>query len=189
MTPHSAIAFRWGQTNDHSYPVGAYPDFETAKAAADAECEYRGGKYGVSVFVGGRAGDVERETHQLVYHAPSMAGEDKPETNPIRDVEHLLGSRVLRMHAQDSYEKIEEYAAKLAAFYKIDRAAQVINPVAEILEDLIEDVLTAQDELKDWYDERDRSYEEEQPERFAARRARILLLEGLRPKLPFSNTP
>ena len=42
MIPHSVIAYRWGTTNDHSYPVGAYPDFETAKAAADAECEYRG---------------------------------------------------------------------------------------------------------------------------------------------------
>lgn len=124
MTPHSVIAYRWGTTNDHSYPVGAFLDFETAKAAADAEREYRGGKYGVSVFVGGRAGDAERETHQLVYHASSMAGEEKPETNPLRDIEHLLGSRVLRMHEGDSYEKIEEYAAKLAAFYKIERVAQ-----------------------------------------------------------------
>jgi hypothetical protein len=48
MNPHSVIAYRWGTTNDHSYPVGAYPDFESAKAAADAECEYRGGKYGTS---------------------------------------------------------------------------------------------------------------------------------------------
>lgn len=182
MTPHSVLAYRWGTTNDHSYPVGAYPDFESAKAAADAECEYRGGKYGVSVYRGGRAGDHEPATHELVYHAPSLAGEDKPETNPLRDIEHLLGSRVLRMHAGDSYEKIEEYAAKLAEFYKIERVAQLVNPVANILEDLIEDVLTAQDELKDWYDERDRSYEEEQPERFAARRARVQLLEGLRQK-------
>jgi hypothetical protein len=124
LVPHSVIAYRWGTTNDHSYPVGAYPDFESAKAAADAECEYRGGKYGVSVFVGGRAGDREPATHQIVYHAPSMAGEDKPETNPIRDIEHLLGSRVLRMHDGDSYEQIEEYAAKLAEFYKIKRIAQ-----------------------------------------------------------------
>lgn len=126
MIPHSVIAYRWGTTNDHSYPVGAYPDFETAKAAADAECEYRGGKYGVSVFAGGRAGDFERGTHELVHHAPSMAGEDRPEATPIRDIEHLLGSRVLRMHAGDSYEKIEEYAAKLAAFYKIERVPQTL---------------------------------------------------------------
>jgi hypothetical protein len=76
LVPHSVIAYRWGTTNDHSYP------------------------------------------------APSMAGEDKPETNPIRDIEHLLGSRVLRMHDGDSYEQIEEYAAKLAEFYKIKRIAQ-----------------------------------------------------------------
>lgn len=126
MTPHSVIAYRWGTTNDHSYPVGAYPDFETAKAAADAECEYRGGKYGVSVYRGGRAGDHEPATHELVYHAGSMAGEDKPETNSIRDIEYVLGSRVLRMHEGDSYEKIEEYAAKLAAFYKIERTPQTL---------------------------------------------------------------
>jgi hypothetical protein len=124
MIPHSVIAYRWGTTNDHSYPVGAYPDFESAKAAADAECEYRGGKYGVSVFVGGRAGDVERETHQLVYHAPSMAGEERSQSNPVIDMERLIGSRVLRMHDGDSYEQIEEYAAKLAEFYKIERVAQ-----------------------------------------------------------------
>jgi hypothetical protein len=126
IRPHSVIAYRWGTTNDHSYPVGAYPDFESAKAAAEAECEYRGGKYGVSVFVGGRAGDHEPVTHQLVYHAPSMAGEDKPETNPLRNIEHLLGSRILRMHEGDSYEKIEEYAAELATFYKIERVAQLV---------------------------------------------------------------
>lgn len=181
MTPHSVIAYRWGTTNDHSYPVGAYPNFESAKAAADAECEYRGGKYGVSVFAGARDGWYQ-ETFHLVYHAPSMAGEKRSEVNPVIDMERLLGSRVLRMHEGDSYEKIEEYAAQLAAFYKIERVAQVVNPIAGILEDLIEDVLTAQDELKDWYDERDRSYEEEQPERFAGRRARIQLLEGLRQK-------
>ena len=124
MTPHSVIAYRWGTTNDHSYPVGAYPDFESAKAAADGECEYRGGKYGVSVFVGGNAGG--EGVLERVYHAPSIAGEDKPETNPLRDIEHLLGSRVLRMHEGDSYEKIEEYAAKLAAFYKIERVPQTL---------------------------------------------------------------
>lgn len=126
MTPHSVIAYRWGTTNDHSYPVGAYPDFETAKAAADAECEYRGGKYGVSVFRGGRAGDHEPATHELVYHAPSMAGEKRSESNPVIDMERILGSRVLRMHEGDSYENIEEYAAKLAAFYKIERAPQTL---------------------------------------------------------------
>lgn len=181
MTPHSVIAYRWGTTNDHSYPVGSYPDFESAKAAADAECEYRGGKYGVSVFAGARDGWYQ-ETFHMVYHAPSMAGEHRSESNSVIDMERLLGSRVLRMHEGDSYEKIEEYAAQLATHYGIDRVAQVVNPVAGILEDLIEDVLTAQDELKDWYDERDRSYEEEQPERFAARRARVQLLEGLRQK-------
>lgn len=122
LVPHSVIAYRWGTTNDHSYPVGAYPDFESAKAAADAECEYRGGKYGVTVYRGGNAGG--EGVLERVYHTPSMAGEDAPSASTIRDIEHLLGSRVLRMHEGDSYEKIEEYAAKLAAFYKIERVAR-----------------------------------------------------------------
>ena len=125
MTPHSVIAYRWGTTNDHSYPVGAYPNFESAKAAADAECEYRGRKYGVSVFAGSRDGWYQ-ETFHLVYHASSMAGEKRSEVNPVIDMERLLGSRVLRMRESDSYEKIEEYAAQLAAFYKIERTPQTL---------------------------------------------------------------
>ena len=128
MTPHSVIAYRWGTTNDHSYPVGAYPDFESAKEAADIECEYRGGKYGVAVYVGGKAGDI-RDNHQIVYHAPSLAGEDKPKHEFAIDMKELIGARVLYWHTVDeSYEKIELHAREVAKHLKIDRVDQVVSP-------------------------------------------------------------
>ena len=42
-------AYRYGMRDAHSYVVGAWTDLAVAKAAADSEVEYRGGKYGCEV--------------------------------------------------------------------------------------------------------------------------------------------
>lgn len=45
-----AVAYRWGETNNHYYYVYAGNDRTKALALAQAEREDRGGKYGVAVW-------------------------------------------------------------------------------------------------------------------------------------------
>lgn len=42
-------ALRWGQRGNHSYLVGVYSKKHAANQAAEAEENYRGGKYGCEV--------------------------------------------------------------------------------------------------------------------------------------------
>ena len=46
------IMYRWGSTEDHSYPIGVFTTKKKAEAAGKAENEYRGGKYEYAIFVG-----------------------------------------------------------------------------------------------------------------------------------------
>lgn len=63
-------AERWGDNNNHSYICGWSPDESEARKIADAEAEYRGGKYAGVVYRvdRGRRGDCVE-----VYRAKSMA--------------------------------------------------------------------------------------------------------------------
>lgn len=45
MNIYIVTAYRWGSRDDHSYPIGAFNDLNTAIAAADSHTIYRGGKY------------------------------------------------------------------------------------------------------------------------------------------------
>jgi len=45
-----AIAYRWGDTNGHQYVVSIHSEEDVVLAAAEEECQDRGGKYGVAVF-------------------------------------------------------------------------------------------------------------------------------------------
>ena len=45
MNVYTVIAYRWGDREKHSYPVGVYSSESVARVAADAEGEWRGGKY------------------------------------------------------------------------------------------------------------------------------------------------
>lgn len=44
------IAYRWGDFESHSYPVGTSLDFEVAKKLANDEHDWRGGKYEAVVY-------------------------------------------------------------------------------------------------------------------------------------------
>lgn len=44
------IAYRWGNTEGHSYLVGSCMDLPTAKKIANDENEWRGGKYECIVY-------------------------------------------------------------------------------------------------------------------------------------------
>lgn len=37
--------YRWGNKENHSYPLGVYTTLDTAKREGDKELDYRGGKY------------------------------------------------------------------------------------------------------------------------------------------------
>ena len=42
---YTVTAFRWGDTENHSYIVGVYPKKQAAINAANDEAQWRGGKY------------------------------------------------------------------------------------------------------------------------------------------------
>ena len=66
---YAVVAHRWGQIDAHNYVIGIVLGLPAAKRRAKEHALLRGGKYGVS---------VHNSNGQLVFHAPSMAGEDKP---------------------------------------------------------------------------------------------------------------
>ena len=43
------IAYRWGDRNNHSYPIGVFDKKGAAIDCADEHTAYRGGKYSCSV--------------------------------------------------------------------------------------------------------------------------------------------
>lgn len=114
MQPHTVIAYRYGDLNGHSYLVGSYPDFESARHAADVECEYRGGKYGVSVCTGQGAGTIEGVIER-VYHAPSLAGESGPSINLRLTYAEMIGQRIMCRDKGEPIEDIVKYVDELIA--------------------------------------------------------------------------
>jgi hypothetical protein len=44
-TIYIVTSYRWGNHQDHSYPIGAFTKKAQAIKAADSHAEYRGGKY------------------------------------------------------------------------------------------------------------------------------------------------
>lgn len=49
-TIYTVHAYRWGEREDHSYPVGVYTKKYLAISAAKAEENWRGGKYECEVY-------------------------------------------------------------------------------------------------------------------------------------------
>ncbi len=49
-TIYTVHAYRWGDREMHSYPVGVYSKKHAALKAAEAEEDYRGGKYECEVL-------------------------------------------------------------------------------------------------------------------------------------------
>lgn len=47
---YTVHAYRWGDREKHSYSVGVYTDEKKALEIAEAESEYRGGKYECEVL-------------------------------------------------------------------------------------------------------------------------------------------
>ena len=43
-------AYRWGDTDKHSYIVGVYSSYELALGASSYEERFRGGKYSCSIY-------------------------------------------------------------------------------------------------------------------------------------------
>lgn len=83
------VAYRWGWTNNSFYFVWGGTDEDEAIAAAEKECEDRGGKYGVTVFR--LSGDVE----EVVQHCPSSYGEKEPYINQRIELFDKIGQRVV----------------------------------------------------------------------------------------------
>jgi hypothetical protein len=70
QTVFTVIAYRYGNREAHSYPVGVYPTAVDALKAAEIEEDYRGGKYECEVMeftLGiGQEGDHDKETAKTI---------------------------------------------------------------------------------------------------------------------------
>ena len=70
------VAYRWGETNNHSYFVYAGMDHKQALELAELECQDRGGKYGVAAWEFTQDG----RDYKLAGYFPSSAEDaDTPE--------------------------------------------------------------------------------------------------------------
>lgn len=66
MTVYVVEALRGGSRERHSYVVGVYDTLDGAKTAADAEVEYRGGKY-TCVVLGHRLNQTDAWSAENLY--------------------------------------------------------------------------------------------------------------------------
>lgn len=87
---YAIVAHRWGLIEAHNYVVGIKHGLVAAKKLAKDHALFRGGKYGVSVY---------SSMCRLVFHAPSMAGEDKPYESAERRAAENIG--FLMFHAAE----------------------------------------------------------------------------------------
>ena len=87
---YAIVAHRWGQINAHNRVVGVKFGLAAAKKLAKDHALYCGGKYGVS---------VHDSKGFLVFHAPSMAGEDKPYESAVQEAAENIG--FLMFHAAE----------------------------------------------------------------------------------------
>jgi hypothetical protein len=87
---YTVIAYRYGNREAHSYPVGVYATAADALKAAEIEEDYRGGKYECEVMeftLGiGQEGDHDKETAKAIKllrerapFDPAWAGTQNPE--------------------------------------------------------------------------------------------------------------
>jgi hypothetical protein len=94
-----AIAYRWGDSNGHWYIAAAGPERSAVEAAAEKECDDRGGKYGIAVY-------EEPSSERLAYF-PSSFGEPSPTFN------HRIG--LIAALGHDALSAAEEGKAWLPA--------------------------------------------------------------------------
>ena len=89
---YAIVAHRWGQINAHNRVVGVKHGLAAAKKLAKDHAIFCGGKYGVSVY---------SSMCRLVFHAPSMAGEDKPYESAVQEAAENIG--FLMFHAAEDH--------------------------------------------------------------------------------------
>ena len=88
-----AIAYRWGNRNNHHYIVYAGPDEQKAVALAQNEPQDRGGKYGCVVY-GYKDAGPEQECRQVAYFSSGMdAGAKGPRNNYRIEMFESLGHK------------------------------------------------------------------------------------------------
>lgn len=89
-----AIAYRWGDLNNHHYIVYAGQDEQKAIALAKNEPDYRGGKYGCVVY-GYKDAGPEQDCRQVAYFQSMTDPKDAdgPENNYRIDMFQSLGIR------------------------------------------------------------------------------------------------
>ena len=84
------VAYRWGTLNNHNYIVTATTDRAEAIAAAEEECDGRGGKYGVEVV-------AYPAEERIAYFRSSGEAADATAPEDSRDLHaaHYIGEAIL----------------------------------------------------------------------------------------------
>jgi hypothetical protein len=90
------IAYRFGDTERHSYTVACTTDFEEAKKIADQEEEYRGGKYCCCIEQA-QLGyyDPEDDGPFIVFETPAFTYAQKNHITLLKDKLKKLASKDL----------------------------------------------------------------------------------------------
>lgn len=83
------VAYRWGWTNAHQYPVYVGTDRTKAHALAQVETEDRGGKYGCAVY----EFNADGTEYERTAYFSSIYDEDTPHRNYRIDMFESLGHR------------------------------------------------------------------------------------------------
>ena len=83
-------AYRWGCRDKHSYVVGASTNKARAIELAQAEPEYRGGKYGCQIIECSDGVKTDDSVERVAYF-PSRYGESCPQSSMIREMQNKGG--------------------------------------------------------------------------------------------------
>ena len=114
--PFAVVAYRWGNTNAHSYIVGLHCELGDAMTQAESENEDRAGKYGVAVI---------DSTLGMVYYVASRRGESAPVESGREWLAENVGKGVLAIGEKP--QCVAEIVGKLRMVAdEIDRRASEI---------------------------------------------------------------
>jgi len=133
MTSYVVMAYRWGNTNEHSFPVHAGQDKEAALEAAEDYPSYRGGKYGCEVLEFAAPDD---EGARIAYFS-SMVGEKEPAISWLKyQLEHL--GHVMWTAQRDKQvwlpEKAEDGDYEILKPHPIDPPQWLVDEVTRAME-------------------------------------------------------
>lgn len=96
-----SIAYRWGESNNHHYILGAGDDLPRLQEQAENEVQNRGGKYSVVIYKVDPPNDEGEQHYDQVafYEPPYLPTYGEPHIDHKREAAESLGYRVMEAYA------------------------------------------------------------------------------------------